>query len=83
MCIYLVMFLNNLVLNMIDVSNYVPKQIKVNENDFGMFTLNINEMCKQMMPNIHRNKNIPKEIKDAWIELCLITNIDKLYESMY
>ena len=77
------MFLNNLVLDMINVPNYVPKHIKVNENDFNMFTFDMNNICKQMMPNIHRNKNIPKEIKDAWIELCLITNIDKLYESMY
>ena len=83
MYICLVMFLNSLLLDIIDVSNYVPMQIKLNENDFTIFTLNIREMCKQMMPNIHRNKNIPKEIKDAWIELCLITNIDKLYESMY
>ena len=79
MFIHKIVELNNLVLDMINIPNY----IKVNENDFNMFTFDINNICKQMMPNIHRNKNIPKEIKDAWIELCLITNIDKLYESMY
>lgn len=68
---------------MIDVTNYVPKHIKVNENDFNVFSFNITGICKQVMPNIHRNKNIPKEIKDAWIELCLVKNIDKLHESMY
>lgn len=47
------------------------------------FDLDFVGICKDMMPNIHNNKNISKDIKDAWIELSLITNIDKLYESMY
>lgn len=46
------------------------------------YEMDLDNWVMNMMPNIHTNKNIPKEIKDSWIELALVTNVQYLYESM-
>lgn len=45
------------------------------------YEMDFNGLIMGMMPNIHTNNYIPQEVKDAWIELALINNIDQLYES--
>lgn len=50
--------------------------------DFSLF-MNSNELVRDIMPNIHNNPNVPEDIKNACIEILLINNIDKLYESPY
>ena len=46
------------------------------------YKMDLDNWVMNMMPNIHINKNIPKEIKDSWIELALVTNVQHLYEIM-
>lgn len=45
-----------------------------------MYSLDIKTMVNANMPAIHANDKIPQDIKDAWIKLAVICNIDKLYE---
>lgn len=44
------------------------------------FEINMKQMVSDMMPNIHSNTKVPDDIKDAWIELCVTENIDKLHD---
>ncbi len=46
------------------------------------FILDTKELLNEMMPNIHTNKNIPQDIKDAWIELCVVENSDLIIEEV-
>lgn len=50
--------------------------------DFS-FDMNFNEVFGPIMSNIHNNPNIPQEVRDAWIKIFVINNIDKLYELPY
>ena len=46
------------------------------------FIFNMKELLNEMMPNIHTNNNIPQDIKDAWIELCVVENSDLIIEEV-
>lgn len=46
------------------------------------FTLDFKELLNEMMPNIHENNNIPQDVKDAWIELCVVENGDLIFEEV-
>ena len=46
------------------------------------FTLDFKEFLNEMMPNIHTNNNISQDIKDAWIELCVVENSDLIIEEV-
>jgi hypothetical protein len=46
------------------------------------YEMDLDNWVMDIMPNIHTNKNIPKEIKDSYIELALVTNLQYLYESI-
>lgn len=48
----------------------------------GDFTLDFKGFLSEMMPNIHSNNNIPQDIKDAWIELCIAENGDLIMEEV-
>jgi hypothetical protein len=45
------------------------------------YEMDFNGWIMAILPNIHANNYIPQEVKDAWIELALINNIEQLYES--
>lgn len=47
------------------------------------FDCSFNEVFGPIAKSIHNNPNISKDIKDAWIEIFVINNIDKLYELPY
>ena len=32
------------------------------------------------MPSIHKNKNLPQEIKDSWINLAVTLNVEHLHD---
>ena len=46
------------------------------------FTLDMKGFLSEMMPNIHSNNNIPQDIKNAWIELCVAENGDLINEEV-
>lgn len=46
------------------------------------YELDMEGFLNEMMPNIHHNNNIPQEVKDAWIELCVIENVNLLSEEV-
>ena len=33
-----------------------------------------------MMPNIHKNKNLPQDIRDSWINLAMEINVKHLHD---
>ena len=46
------------------------------------FTLDMKVFLNEMMPNIHANNNIPQDIKDAWIEMCVAENSNLINEEV-
>ena len=46
------------------------------------FTLDTKGFLNEMMPNIHANNYISQDIKDAWIELCVVENVDLIIEEV-
>ena len=46
------------------------------------YEIDINGMLSEMMPCIH-NSELPKEIKDSWIQFSVEQNISELHEQVY
>lgn len=61
---------------------YVEIQYKCENSLMEDFTLDTKKLLNEMMPNIHTNNNIPQDIKDAWIELCVVENSDLIIEEV-
>ena len=48
----------------------------------GNYEFDVEGLTNELMPDIHQS-NLPKEIKDAWIEMAMTFNVGELKETVF
>lgn len=48
----------------------------------GQYEFDVQGFTNELMPEIH-NSNLPKDIKDAWVEMAMTLNVGELKETVF